>query len=76
MAVKTNHLDTTDTTEQIIRQLVKLSESPLSVLVGVHNAFYHGEILREAGLDSNDDDLGELFEGLDKAIAVCKRLED
>ena len=74
-AAKVNS-DFIDMVTELIKALVRTSENPRGVMVGVHNAFVHGEILDEAGIDCSEKDLEDLFEGFDKSIKALSHMED
>lgn len=71
-------IEVNEITEQFILKLIKLSENPHQVFVGIHNAFVHGEILHEVGqtdLGENDCLLTEFFEGIDKASGALIKIQ-
>jgi hypothetical protein len=65
-----------DVVDAMIRGLVVNEVNPLDILIGIHNAFVHGEILKEAGLtlDEGDKNLGKLFHGFDISMEAMKQI--
>ena len=63
-----------DIADNVIRSLVK-SVGPRKFFTGLHNAFVHGQVFKDAGIDVNDEQLGQLFEHFEGLIAVAKDAE-
>jgi len=60
----------------MIEMLVeKLEISPLQILVGVHNAFVHGDIFANMATNAEiDEHLPDFFDGLDKAAKAVEKI--
>ncbi len=65
-----------DIVEGMVRGMIKAEVSPVGIMIGVHNAFSHGECLTDAGLDVPEEALKKLFDGLDVAIQAMKEIEE
>lgn len=63
-----------DLCESMVRGIIKGGVSPNELLVGMHNAFVHGELFGEADLECSEESLGKLFNGLDIAIEAAKEI--
>lgn len=64
-----------DVVTEFIKSMIKLSEDPRQVMVGVHNAFVFGDIFDEIDFDITEGELAQIFEGLeiiDKALDETK----
>lgn len=44
------------------------------IVIALHNACVHGEVMAEAGETITDANLEQLFEGFDRAIAAAKSM--
>ena len=65
-----DHVETNEVVEHFIRSMVKeAGADPRAIMVGVHNAFAHGDILVEANYDVGDNSvhLEEFYRGIDIA---------
>jgi len=63
-----------DVVENIVRGVLKAGVTPQALFVGIHNAFCHGEIFEECGIECSDKQLGELFEHIDALSKIAKKL--
>jgi hypothetical protein len=63
-----------DVVEKLVRGLVQEPEDLQDILVGVHNAMCHGEILEEKNIMFSDDHLVLFFKGMDKCIKAAKKI--
>jgi hypothetical protein len=63
-----------DVVDKLVRGLVEQPEDLYDVLVGIHNAMCHGEILDHAGIMYSDDHLELFFKGMDKALKAAKQI--
>ena len=57
-------IETNQIVEMFIRQMVKISRDPQQVWVGIHNAFAFGDVFDETGIHMSDEDLEEIFKGI------------
>ena len=48
-----------------IKSAIRQSEDPQQVLVGIYNAFVHGEIFDQIGFNITEENLGKIFEGIE-----------
>lgn len=65
---------TADITRDIVRALIRSSEDPDAVFVGVHNAFVHGSILEEIGLEVDNEHLDAFYSGIDDAMQALNKI--
>lgn len=63
-----------DLVDEVVKGLLRGGISPRTLFVGIHNAFVHGEILKEADVEFTDKQLEKLFEHFDDLIAVAKKM--
>ena len=61
--------------ERMVRGLVKEPDDLFEVVVGLHNAMAHGEILESADIMFSDDHLVLFFKGMDKALKAAKKIK-
>lgn len=60
--------------ESIIKNLIQVS-TPADFASALHNAFVHGEVFEEVGIEFTDEQLSRIFDGLDIIVKTCKELE-
>jgi hypothetical protein len=65
-----------DIVENVVRGLLRGGISPRELFSGIHNAFAHGEILEEIGVEISDKHLEEFFEHIDKIGKIMKKLQE
>lgn len=63
-----------EVTDHVLRSLVK-AVGPKNFFIGLHNAFAHGEVLKDAGFPVTDKELGKLFKNFEKLIKTAKKIE-
>lgn len=71
-----NAVETSEFVETLVRSLVKTGSTPRQIMVGIHNAFYHGELLTGAEQCFTDEQLGRIFEHIIALQTVLKEIED
>lgn len=50
---------------EFLKTLINKGASPNQIMIGIHNVFYHGEILEQNGYSPlEDDDLGAFYDSL------------
>ena len=67
---------TADTVESLVRTVIKTGTDPQQILIGIHNAFVHGEILEYTDYIVDDLNLGRLFDGFEISISALKQMRD
>lgn len=72
----TSAVEINEITTKIIKEMMKLSESPKSVWAGIHNCFVFGEIFEEIGLDISEKQLEKLFEHIDAISSILEEVEN
>ena len=76
----TDQVRTHEVVEHFIRMLVTEADAdPRTIMVGVHNAFVHGDILLERNdysLGENDVHLKEFFRGIEISQAALKAMRE
>jgi hypothetical protein len=70
--MKQNQFDIVD---GVVKSLVETT-SVRTFFVGLHNAFAHGEIMTEIGLDFSDKELGEMFDHFEGLVKIAKKIEE
>ena len=61
-----------DIIEGMIRGMIHQGVSPCAILVGIHNAFVHGDCLISEGLYVSDQSLQQLFDGFEMSMQAMK----
>ena len=62
---------------EVLLKAMAAQEYPLSsIFAGIHNAFCHGEIMDDAGLAFEDDDIGFILDRLTEIQDRLRKLED
>jgi hypothetical protein len=61
---------------EFIKTMIKISDDPRQVFVGIHNAFVFGEIFDEIGFDFSEEQLGQLFNGIEMCQDALKKMEE
>lgn len=64
-----------DVVEGMIQGIVMAGMSPREIMVGISNAFVHGECLEKIGLTVPEESLKKLFEGFELSIQAMKEIE-
>lgn len=59
---------------QIVKSLIQ-GVGPKGFFVCLHNAMIHGEVFEEMGLEMSDEQLGEMFDHVDRLIVISKEIE-
>ena len=62
--------------ERFIKSMIELSEDPSQVFVGIHNSFYHGDILDKIRLHFTDEQLGKIYEGIELSQSVLDQIKE
>jgi len=62
-------------TELVKTAIVKEMISPQELMVAIHNAFVHGEILEKVGYSVDDEQLGRLFDHFEALMQEAKELD-
>ena len=68
-------VDGTVVAEKMIRCILSSGVSPRDFFVGLHNAFFHEDILVENDVEFTDEQLGGLFDHFDGLGKIAKSLK-
>ena len=60
--------------ESAIRGWVESGIHPTVIAIGLNNAFAFGESIIKGGFSVGDDELKEIFEGIDKFQTACEKV--
>lgn len=69
-------VEISDVVGEFVKSMIKLSDEPIQVVVGLHNAFVHGQVFADLGLYPTDKQLENLFDGLEKMIDAVKSIQN
>lgn len=65
-----------DAVEGMVRGMIEKGVPPHELMIGIHNAFAHGECLKKAGLEFTDQQLGAFYDGIGKAQGALREIWD
>ncbi len=65
-------VETSNVVTEFLKTMIKLSDDPRQVVVGIHNTFVFGEIFEEIGFDITEEELTQIFDGIE---AIGKALD-
>ena len=70
---------TIDLVEEMVKGLLRGGVYPDELLIGIHNAMVHGEILKEVGFTDfgkGDRQLSNMFNGFETSIKAARKIVD